>query len=91
MHRFASLIAGFMVMTISVDAGAADIDWAKVDQALGKPGSSQPGGVHPLAGAVIVTIANQPVLGHGIEFILIRQSQTRPQKLLAWRANTFVV
>jgi len=27
-------------------ASAADIDWSKVDRALGKPGTSQPGGVH---------------------------------------------
>jgi hypothetical protein len=27
-------------------ASAADIDWSKVDQALGKKGSDQPGGVH---------------------------------------------
>ena len=46
MHRFASIIAGFTGMAISVAAGAADIDWSKVDQALGKPGTNQPGGVH---------------------------------------------
>jgi hypothetical protein len=46
MHRFASLIAGFTGIAISVAAGAADIDWTKVDQALGKPGANQPGGVH---------------------------------------------
>ena len=27
-------------------ASAADIEWSKVDQALGKPGTNQPGGVH---------------------------------------------
>src|SRR6267154_3836447 len=46
MNRFASLITAFLGMAISVAAGAADIDWAKVDQALGKPGTNQPGGVH---------------------------------------------
>jgi hypothetical protein len=46
MHRFASLIAGFTGIAISVAAGAADIDWGKVDQALGKPGTNHPGGVH---------------------------------------------
>jgi Domain of Unknown Function (DUF1259) len=46
MHRFASLIAGFTGIAISIAAGAADIDWGKVDQALGKPGTNQPGGVH---------------------------------------------
>jgi hypothetical protein len=33
-------------MLICASAGAADIDWSKVDQALGKPGTMQPGGVH---------------------------------------------
>src|SRR5258708_16258268 len=46
MHRFASFIAGFTGLAFSVAAGAADIDWSKVDQALGKPGTNQPGGVH---------------------------------------------
>jgi hypothetical protein len=46
MNRFASLIAGLAGIAVSVAAGAADIDWGKVDQALGKPGTNQPGGVH---------------------------------------------
>ena len=46
MHRFASLIAGFTGIAISLAAGAADIDWSMVDRALGKSGASQPGGVH---------------------------------------------
>src|SRR5258706_15274208 len=46
MNRFASLITAFLGMAISVAAGAADIDWSKADQALGKPGTNQPGGVH---------------------------------------------
>jgi Domain of Unknown Function (DUF1259) len=46
MHRFASFIAGFTGMAISLTAVAADIDWGKVDQALGKPGTNQPSGVH---------------------------------------------
>jgi hypothetical protein len=46
MHRIAPLIAGITGIALSVGAGAADIEWSKVDQALGKPGSSQPGGVH---------------------------------------------
>ena len=32
--------------TIATSARAAEIDWSKLDQALGKPGSIQPGGVH---------------------------------------------
>src|SRR5882724_2042486 len=46
MHRIATLIAGITAIALSAPAGAADIDWSKVDQPLGKPGSSQPGGVH---------------------------------------------
>jgi len=46
MHRYASVIAGFTGIAISLAASAADIDWGKVDQALGKPGTSQPGSVH---------------------------------------------
>src|SRR5712672_2848820 len=46
MHRIAPLIAGITAIALSVGAAAADIDWSKVDQALGKPGTSQPGGVH---------------------------------------------
>jgi len=46
MHRFASLVAGITAIAFGAAAGAADIDWSKVDQALGKPGTIQPGGVH---------------------------------------------
>jgi hypothetical protein len=46
MHRIAPFIAGITGIALSVGAGAADLDWSKVDQALGKPGTSQPGGVH---------------------------------------------
>src|ERR1700737_3833352 len=46
MHRIAPLIAGIIGISLSVGAAAADIDWGKVDQAMGKPGTSQPGGVH---------------------------------------------
>src|ERR1700722_20745348 len=46
MHRIAPLIAGITGIALSVGASAADVDWSKVDQALGKPGTSQPGDVH---------------------------------------------
>src|SRR5712675_3547952 len=46
MYRIAPLIAGITGIALSVGASGADIDWSKVDQALGKPGTSQPGGVH---------------------------------------------
>jgi hypothetical protein len=38
-----TLIAGIALAT---GASAGDIDWSRVDQALGKPGTNQPGGVH---------------------------------------------
>ena len=46
MHRIAALILGVTGMALTVGASAVDIDWSKVDQALGKPGTNQPGGVH---------------------------------------------
>ena len=46
MHRIATLMAGIAAFALSAGANGADIDWSKVDQALGKPGTSQPGGVH---------------------------------------------
>ena len=46
MHRNATLMAGIAAIALSAGARGADIDWSKVDQALGKPGTSQPGGVH---------------------------------------------
>jgi Domain of Unknown Function (DUF1259) len=42
MHRLATLIAGLALVG---GAGAAEIDWSAVDQALGKPGTTQSGGV----------------------------------------------
>ena len=46
MYRIALFFAGITGIALSVGAAAADIDWGKVDQALGKPGTNQPGGVH---------------------------------------------
>jgi hypothetical protein len=46
MPRLATLIVGITAVALSARAGAADVDWSKVDQAMGKPGTSQPGGVH---------------------------------------------
>jgi len=39
-------LASLPTMALCVSAVAAEIDWSKVDQALGKKGSDQPGGVH---------------------------------------------
>ena len=41
---------------------------------------SQPSGVHSLACPVVVAIADQPVLGHGVEFILTLQSTDKITK-----------
>ena len=46
MGRLATFIAAISAIALSTAAGAADIDWNKVDQALGKAGTNQPGGVH---------------------------------------------
>jgi hypothetical protein len=43
MHRIAILTLG---IALAGSAAAADIDWGQVDQALGKPGTNLPGGVH---------------------------------------------
>ena len=46
MNRFVTLFAGVAVIVTSASVVAADIDWSKVDQAIGKKGSELPGGVH---------------------------------------------
>jgi hypothetical protein len=46
MRRLMILIAAISGIALSTAAGAAEIDWSKVDQALGKAGTDQPGGVH---------------------------------------------
>jgi hypothetical protein len=39
-------MASALTLVVYTTSPAADFDWAKVDQALGKKGSDQPGGVH---------------------------------------------
>ena len=46
MNRYLRWFASLPAMALCVSATAADIDWAKVDQALGKKGSDLSGGVH---------------------------------------------
>jgi hypothetical protein len=46
MHPIANLVAGLGALAFTAVAAAAPIDWGKVDQAIGKPGTDQPGGVH---------------------------------------------
>jgi Domain of Unknown Function (DUF1259) len=36
----------FAAFALATPAGAADVDWKRVDEALGRPGADQPGGVH---------------------------------------------
>ena len=48
MNRLGTWIAGVpaMVVCACAAAAAADVDWSKVDQAMGRKGSDLPGGVH---------------------------------------------
>ena len=46
MKRSATLMACVAAIAVAGSASAADIDWTKVDQAIGKKGADQPGGVH---------------------------------------------
>src|SRR5690349_20342415 len=46
MNRLTSLLATLTTLLVTTAAGAADIDWGKVDQAIGRKGADQPGGVH---------------------------------------------
>lgn len=46
MTRAYPLLAGFIASVVALSVGAAEVDWSKVDQAFGKSGSAQPGGVH---------------------------------------------
>jgi len=39
-------MAVLTALVATTGAGAADVDWTKVDQAIGRKGSDQPGGVH---------------------------------------------
>jgi hypothetical protein len=43
-HRLAAVAA--LMLVLSVPALAAEADWKKVDEALGRPGALQPGGVY---------------------------------------------
>ena len=46
MNSFATRLAVFAAALVVTSLAAADTDWSKVDQALGKKGAEQPGGVH---------------------------------------------
>ena len=46
MKQWVNLFACMTAVVVSASAPAAGIDWSKVDQAMGKKGADQPGGVH---------------------------------------------
>ena len=46
MPRIVSLVSGMAALIFSGAVLAADVDWAKVDEAIGKKGASQPGGIY---------------------------------------------
>jgi len=46
MNRMLIGMTSVLALAACASASASDIDWSKVDQALGKKGSDQPGGVH---------------------------------------------
>lgn len=46
MNRLATLALSLAALVFATSAAAADVDWPKVDQALGKKGSMQAGGVY---------------------------------------------
>jgi hypothetical protein len=46
MIRIAPLCATLAAVALSATAAGADADWSKVDQAIGKKGAAQPGGVY---------------------------------------------
>ena len=46
MNRFTSTLASLAAVLITTSVGAAELDWSKVDQTMGRKGAEQPGGVH---------------------------------------------
>lgn len=46
MNRIARVVATVAAVALAASASAADFDWSKVDQAIGKKGSDLAGGVH---------------------------------------------
>lgn len=46
MTRFATLFGILAAASLTAAAVGADVDWSKVDQAIGKKGGAQPGGVY---------------------------------------------
>jgi hypothetical protein len=46
MKSHTALLIGAAALAFAIASPAADIDWSRVDQAIGKKGADQPGGVH---------------------------------------------
>lgn len=46
MNRTVTWMAGLPALGLCLSGAAADIDWSKVDQAMGRKGADLPGGVH---------------------------------------------
>ena len=46
MNRIVTCIVALLTVVLCASASATDTDWSRVDQALGKKGTDQPGGVH---------------------------------------------
>jgi hypothetical protein len=70
-NRVGLLIAGIAAVGVATAANAADIDWTQVDQAIGKKGAEQAGGVHRFAfprsdlKVTVDEVAIKPALGLG--------------------------
>ena len=46
MNRVSIVLASLAALGLMASAGAATVDWTQVDQAIGRKGADQPGGVH---------------------------------------------
>src|SRR5689334_16847431 len=46
MFRVAAVVSGVAALLLTISLQAAEIDWSKVDEAIGKKGAAQPGGVY---------------------------------------------
>jgi len=46
MRQIATSIAAAVALALSTGVSAGNIEWTSVDQALGRKGSDQPGGIH---------------------------------------------
>ena len=46
MKHLTALTIGVAALAFAASTPAADIDWTRVDQAIGRKGTDQPGGIH---------------------------------------------